>query len=171
MRRDLGRAWRFLLLPTLGLAAVIAFVPGRTEPAIRVYALVLCGAGLVVLVAALRRFYAPSTPLRARAKGHGGGRRQVPGVLGRLEQETALGVAGAFDLHYRLRPRLRTLASVLLAARRAASLDDEPERVKALVGDETWELVRADRPAPEDRLARGLAIKELRRVVESLERI
>ena len=171
MRRDLGRAAKLLLLPTLGLAAVIAFVPGRTEPAIRVYALVLCGAGLVVLVAALRRSYAPSRPLRAGAKRRGGGRRQVPGLLGRLEQETALGVAGSFDLHHRLRPRLRTLASGLLAARRGASLDDEPERMRALVGEETWELVRADRPAPEDRLARGLAIKELRRVVESLERI
>lgn len=171
MRRDLRRAWRFLLLPTIALGAVIAFVPGRTEPAIRVYALVLCGAGLVVLVAALHRSDAPSRPLRTRAKRHAGERRQVPGMLGRLEQETALGVAGSFDLHHRLRPRLRKIASGLLAVRRGASLDDDPGRGRALVGEETWELVRADRPAPEDRLARGLAIKELRRVVESLERI
>jgi hypothetical protein len=31
--------------------------------------------------------------------------------------------------------------------------------------------VRPDRPPPEDRLARGLPIEDLRRIVESLERL
>ena len=40
-----------------------------------------------------------------------------------------------------------------------------------LVGEETWELVRPDRPAPEDRLARGISPQELdtrRRVAGAL---
>jgi hypothetical protein len=35
----------------------------------------------------------------------------------------------------------------------------------------TWDLVRIDRPPPEDRLARGIAIQDLERVVVSLERL
>jgi hypothetical protein len=171
VRRDLWRAGKFLVLATVGLAAVAAFLPGRIEPAVRVYALVLCGAGLVLMVAALRRSYAPASPLRPATERRARERREVPGTLGRLEQEAALGVAGSFDLHHRLRPRLRGLASELLASRHAVSLDEEPERAGALLGEETWELVRADRPAPEDRQARGLPINELRRVVESLERL
>ncbi len=93
------------------------------------------------------------------------------GTWRRLEQETVLGIAGSFDLHFRLGPRLRGLATDLLAARRSVSLDRDPERARTLVGEETWELVRPDRPAPEDRLARGVPINDLRRVVESLERL
>jgi hypothetical protein len=166
---ELRRWARLLVLPTLALGFVVAFVPGRVELAIRIYALVLSGAALVLLLAALRRAYPRETPLRGPA---GAERpRAVPGMLARLEQEAALGVAGSFELHFRLRPRLRMLAADLLAARRGVSLDDAPERARELLGPETWDLVRADRPPPADRLARGLPINELLRVVESLERL
>jgi hypothetical protein len=167
---DLRRAARLLAIPTVALAAIIAFAPGRTSIALRIFALVLCGAVVLLVLAALRRSYPRETPLR-RAAAPGGRTRPLPGSLARLQQETALGVAGSFDLHFRLRPRLRRLASDLLDARRGVSLDDEPERARALLGDEAWEVVRADRPEPEDRLARGLPINDLRRIVESLERI
>jgi hypothetical protein len=159
-----------LVVPTVALAAIVAFAPGRTGLAVRVYALVLCGAALMLVLAALRRSYPRATPLRAAAR-HAGPSRPVPGSLARFEQETALGVAGSFDLHFRLRPRLRRLAADLLDARRGVSLDDERGRAAALLGEETWELVRADRPPPEDRLGKGLPINELRPIVESLERI
>jgi hypothetical protein len=80
-------------------------------------------------------------------------------------------VAGAFDLHHRLRPRLRTIAQGVLSTRRRVSLDDEPTAARAALGDDTYELLRRDRLPPEDRLARGLPVPELRRVVESLERV
>jgi hypothetical protein len=51
------------------------------------------------------------------------------------------------------------------------SLDGEPESARRLLGDETWELLREDRPPPEDRHARGLPPDQVRRVVESLERL
>jgi hypothetical protein len=167
---DLRRAGRLLAIPAVALAAIVAFAPGRTGLALRIFALVLCGAALLLVLAALRRSYPRETPLRQAARADAR-TRPLPGSLARLHQETALAVAGSFDLHFRLRPRLRRLASDLLAARRGVSLDDEPERARALLGGETWELVRADRPEPEDRLARGLPINDLRRVVESLERI
>ena len=170
MRRDLRRAGRLLVLPTLAFAFVVAFVPGRVELAVRIFALVLCGTALLLTLAALRRAYPRETPLRPR-RTRAASQRSIPGTLARLEQETILGVAGSFDLHYRLRPRLRGLTADLLAAQRGVGLDAAPERARALLGGTTWELVRRDRPPPEDRLAAGLPINDLRRVVESLERL
>jgi hypothetical protein len=80
-------------------------------------------------------------------------------------------MAGAFDLHYHLIPRIRAIAAGLLASRRRISIDDAPEAARAILGREAWELVRPDSALPEDRFARGLPPSELRRVVESLERI
>jgi hypothetical protein len=167
---DLRRAGRLLAIPAVVLVAVIAFAPGRTGLALRIFALVLCGAALLLVLAALRRSFPRETPLRPDAPAERR-TRPLPGSLARLQQETALGVAGSFDLHFRLRPRVRRLASDLLDARRGLVLDDEPEQARALLGEETWELVRTDRPEPEDRLGRGLPINELRHIVESLERI
>ena len=167
---DLARAARLLVLPTAAFAFVLAFVPGRASLAIRVFALVLCGVGFVLMIAALRRAFPRATALRPQER-----RRQeprsVPETLVRMEARTALGVARAFDLHFRLRPRLRGLASELLASRRGITLDAEPERARTALGDETWELVREDRPPPEDRIARGIPIRDLARVVESLENL
>ena len=169
MRSDLVRAARLLVLPTLGLGLAVAFIPGRAALAIRVYALLVCGVALVLMVAALRRAYPRATPLRRPGQPRSE-RRELPGALARLEQEVALGIAGSFDLHHRLRPRLRELASELLVMRRGIELDTEPETARAKLGDETWDLVRRERARPEDRLARGIPILELARVVESLER-
>ena len=170
MRHDLLRALRLLVVPAIALGAVIAFLPGQTGLAVRVFALVVCAAAIVVMLAALRRAYPRERPLRSAGSRERRG-RSLPGNLARLEQETVLGIAGSFDLHYRLRPRLRSLATDLLVARRGVSLDGDPERARTLVGEETWELVRPDRPTPEDRRARGVPINDLRRVVESLERL
>jgi len=168
VRRDLAAAIRLLVLPTLALAVVVAFLPGRLSLAIRLYGLVLCAVALGLALAALRRTYPRAAPLR-RPVTRTVPRRTPPPSLARLEHETAIGVAGSFDLHHRLRPRLRLLAQGVLATRRRVSLDGEPEAARRAIGEETWELVRSDRPPPEDRLARGLSVSELGRVVESLE--
>jgi hypothetical protein len=164
------RALRLLVVPAVALVAVVAFLPGRTGLAIRVFALVVCGAALLLMLAAVRRAYPRERALRGPTAQERRS-RPIPGTLARLEQETVLGVAGTFDLHFRLRPRLRGLATDLLATRRNVSLDESPGRARELVGEETWELVREDRPPPEDRLARGIPINDLRHVVESLERL
>lgn len=164
------RATRLLVLPALGLAFALLFMPGRAGLAIRIFALILCGAGLILMVAALRRSFPRATPL-TRTSRRARLRRDTPDTLAQLETRTALAAAGAFDLHYRLRPRLRGLALELLASRRGIALDTEPERARRLLGEETWALVREDRPPPEDRLAHGIPIRELARVVESLENV
>jgi hypothetical protein len=149
---------------------VLALAPGRQELAVRIYALVVCAAALAVMISALRRAYPRAAPLRPGRRRHVE-RREVPATLARIEQEVALGLAGSFDVHHRLRPRLRSLVSDLLPARRGISLDGDEERARGALGDQAWELVRADRPPPEDRRARGIPIQDLDRVVESLERL
>lgn len=170
LRRHLVDTARLLIVPTAAFAFALVFLPGRAELAIRIFALVLCGVGVVLMVAALRRAFPGEEPLRPPARKRREP-RSVPETLVRMEARTALGVAGAFDLHFRLRPRLRRLATELLASRHGIALDKAPERAREALGDETWEIVREDRPPPTDRLARGIPIPELHRVVESLENL
>ena len=170
MRRDLSGAARALTLPTVALLAIVAFLPGRIDLAVRVYALVLCATVLIVALSALRRVYPPATPLVA-APSPERARRTPPPSLARMEHITALGVAGAFDLHHRLRPAVRALALELVWTRRRIWLDGDPEAARETLGEEAWALVRADRPRPEDRLARGIPSPSLGRVVDSLERL
>ncbi len=170
MRKDIAGALRALVLPTLALGLVVAFIPGRVGLVVRIYALVVCAAALALALTALRRAYPPETPLRESSTASPA-RRQPPSSLGRIEHEAALGVVGSFDLHYRFVPRLRSTTSGLLAARRRISLDAQPEAARDALGEETWELVRPGRPAPEDRLARGISPEGLGRVVDSLERL
>lgn len=160
---------RALVLPTLLLLFTVGVVPGRLPLAIRVYALLVCAVALGLGVLGLRRAYPPLAPLSRVAPKPS--RRRHPPTLARIEDEVALGVAGSFDLHYHLAPRLRAIADGLLASRHRVSLETQPEESRRILGDEAWQLIRPDRPAPEDRLARGVAPEELRRVVDSLEAI
>jgi hypothetical protein len=66
-------------------------------------------------------------------------------------------------------PRLRAVAAGLLSSRRNVSLAERPETARAILGEDTWELVRPDRPAPEDRLAKGIPSREFAHVVDALE--
>ena len=170
VRGDLYGAARILAVPTLVLATIVAFVPGRVDLAVRFYALVLCAVVLGYAVEGAASCVSPGD-LAPRGEGRGATGRRPPSSLARLENEAALGVAGAFDLHHRLRPRLRSISAGLLAIRGRTSLDGDPETARSVLGETTWEVVRRDRPPPQDRLARGLPISDLRSVVESLERV
>jgi len=168
VKRDLFGGARILAIPTLLLASIALFVPGRLDLAVRFYALILCAVILGYAVKALRTVYPPATPLYTR-------RRRAPdpprpSSLARIENEAALGVASSFHLHHRLRPRVRSIAEGLLSVRRRISLDGQQVAARAVLGEPTWDIVRPNRPPPEDRLARGLPISDLRSVVESLER-
>ena len=169
MNRGIGGALRALIAPTAALLVISAFIPGRLSLAVRIYGLFVCAVALALALGLLRRAYPRSRPLHPRRRKPVSRRR--PPSLARIEHEAALGVAGSFDLHFRLVPRIRAIASGLLASRRGISADVAPDTARSIVGPETWDLVRPDRPSPEDRLARGLPISELRRVVESLEKV
>ena len=169
MRKDVFGAARLLVLPTVALLAIALFAPGRLALGVRIYALILCGAVIVLLLLALRRSYPSEAVLRERPVRRA--RSMLPSSLARIENEVALGVASSFDLHYRLVPRLRTLTAGLLHARRKVSLSATPVKAHDLLGDQAWELVRPDRPVPDDRLAKGIGSHELGHVVDALETV
>jgi hypothetical protein len=170
VRRHVFGALKFLVLPTVAVVVVVGFAPGHAGLAVRVYALVVSGTALVLALVALRRSFPPEQPLRTEGR-IPPSRRSPPSSLARIEHEAALGVAGSFELHYRLAPRLRSIASGLLESRRRISLERQPESARAVLGEGAWALVRPDRAAPDDRLARGIPADELARVVDSLEAI
>lgn len=164
--RRLVWAWLFLTAmaaAALGLARLLA--PGWFDLELDVFILVAGGIALVNVVIAAREAYPleegsalaealdrePATPHR-------------PAELERLERELTMAASTAFDLHARLRPVLREIASTRLAARGVRLEDGEAE-----LGADVWELVRPDRAPPTDRHAEGIPPQRLRRVVEELE--
>jgi hypothetical protein len=170
--RTILRVVEALALPTIALAIVAAVAPGRLSLALQIYGLVVAGMALLALLLALQRAYPPlDRSLVDEALERPEREEERLTELARLEREVTLGVASTYDLHFRLRPTLRETASSLLLVRRGVDLDREPARARAVLGDETWELVRPDREPPADRLARGLDPEVLVSTVESLEAI
>ena len=170
--RTLRRLAPLPVAATAALAFVLLTFPGRSGIAVRVYELVLAAFALAVLVAAVRR----ARPAPRRSAFELALRRQPQAEATLPEHERAeahvdveRGRGG--ERHLVPQPLVRRIAVHLLAARRGVSLDAQPERARALLGDETWELVRADRPSPTDRNARGLRPAQLREIVASLERL
>ena len=149
---------------------VRVLVPGRASVVGHVWLVLVLAIALGAALGALHRAvprgasafdtaFAPTRRTRAR-----------PASLDRVEREVTLATGTAFDVHYRLRPSLRSIASGLLL-RRGVDLERAPERAEALVGPTVWEIVRPDRPAPEDRTASGMPLETVERAVEDLERL
>ena len=97
-------------------------------------------------------------------------REPRPADLERLERGVDLGVARAEDFHVLLRPALRGIATTLLSAR-GLDLDHDSERVRELLGEESWDLLRPGRERPSNPFERGVEPARLRRLVEDLERL
>ena len=99
-------------------------------------------------------------------------RRAAPPSRGpALERDIELSRINAFHFHVRLRPVLREIAAIRLRRRYGVELDREPARARELVASAAWEVVRPDRPPPQDRLASGPSLASLREVVSELERL
>jgi hypothetical protein len=88
-----------------------------------------------------------------------------------LVREVELSTFNGFHFHSRLRPLLRDIAAHRLRSGYGVELDAEPGRARGLVGSAAWEVVRPDRPPPEDRLARGPTLGELELVVDEVQAI
>jgi hypothetical protein len=156
------------LLVTAGLVIALGLHPVATPRILAAYVLALAAIGLELMTRvlsarsvtgqpsefeqALRR--EPRTPTR-------------PTDLLRIERELSLGVASAGHLHTRLLPLLREAARARLGFDPARN----PARARAALGDEAWELLRPDRPAPEDRHAAGAPLRKLEHCIETLERL
>jgi hypothetical protein len=70
-------------------------------------------------------------------------------------------------VHASLRPLLAEIAAARLIRRRGLTSAE----ARALLGDELWDLVRPNRPWPEDPGGSGLTLDELERITERLEEL
>jgi hypothetical protein len=168
MSAEQRRAATFFVVATIVLIVVLGLHPVSTTRIVAGYALALAGIGLDAFVRILgaeswrersSRFehvMSRTTPEPAR-----------PSEIVRIEREITLGTTSAGQLHARLLPLLRDAAS----ARLEIDFDAHPDRARAALGDESWELLRPDRLRPNDRSAPGLPLRRVRAVVDQLEQL
>lgn len=168
MNRIVAGGLRPILVATVATGIALLFTSGIRARVLDVYLLVVGGLVLLTLVRVTRILAPRGTSAFERALQRPSGKRSLDLAL---EREVELSVIQAFHLHVRLRPILREIAAQRLLARHGIELDREPTRARPLVGDRAWEIVRPDRPPPQDRLSRGPSLADLRAVVTELERL
>jgi hypothetical protein len=91
-----------------------------------------------------------------------------PAQLVRLERIVEWSGSSDLDAHSRLRPVLVEIAEVRLA-RRGLRLERDAAEARHLLGPKGWDLLRPDRPPPQDRDAPGIAPHDLEEILDSLE--
>ncbi|HEX3225818.1 MAG TPA: hypothetical protein VHQ89_06950 [Gaiellaceae bacterium] len=156
------------LLVTVGLVIALGLHPVSTNRILAAYVLALAALGLELMTRVLSSRSASGQPSEfEQALARKRHRPTRPTDLLRIERELSLGAASAGHLHTRLLPMLREAAS----ARLGFDLHRSPERAHTALGDEAWELLRPDRPAPEDRHGTGAPLPKVEHCIETLERL
>jgi hypothetical protein len=167
------RPFRGLAFPvvvaTVALVVLLALRPLSTSRAFAIWILLLAAIALLVLVrhsqrgriAEGSRFEAA---LRVRPA-----KVPQPVELLRMERELELGIADATYAGRRLLPLLRSAASARLASHHGIELDRRPDAARALLGEDAWELLRPDRPEPEDRHGPGVPRERVAAAIERVE--
>jgi hypothetical protein len=147
-------------IATAGLVVALGVGPVSTGTIVAAYVLILAAIGVGALTRALQG--APDLRVSPfeHALAHERHPQTRPPELVRVEREITLAMSNAGHLHRRLVPILRDVASARLGGR----------LTRERVGDDaTWELVRPDRPEPQDAHAPGASLEQIRRAVERLE--
>jgi hypothetical protein len=158
------------LAGTTGLLLLLLAVrPVSAESLLTGYVLVLAA----IALASLTRVAQPSgtrasSPFE-RALMARDARPLRPPELVRTERDLTLAAATAGHAHRRLVPLLRDAAAARLWANHGIELWRRPDRARALLGDDTWELIRPDRPEPDDRNGPGIPLARIAAVAERLE--
>jgi len=151
----------------VGLGVALLVSPGAPGLTVEIYLFVVAALVLAAVVLGV----ANALPLAEPVPVQRPPRSQRVGQLESVARALDLAEASSFDLHNVLRPIVREIAAARLA-RHGVSLERQPERARALVGAQTWELVRPDREAPAGRSGSGGCSRdELRVIVDSLEAI
>lgn len=151
---------------TIALAVALGVRPASVREIVAAYVLVLTGLSLVVLmrIAHTEEEWERTTSQFELALRPRKASRARPAELVRTERDLTLSAANAGELHTRLLPKLRDVATARLADRRDGDLRD-------VLGDDAWELLRPDRPAPPDRGAPGLPMADIARLIDTIERL
>ena len=165
MSRTAVHAISLAVLAAVGLGVAVVVSPGAPGLTVEIYLFVMAA---LVLVAVLLRV-ADALPRAEPVPLEQPPRSQRVGQLESVERALERAEASSFDLHNALRPIVSEIAAARLA-RHGVSLERQPERARALLGAQTWELVRADREAPARGAGRGGCSRaELQAIVGSLE--
>jgi hypothetical protein len=157
-------------LASMLLVIVALAVPEHRTRAGAAYLLALGALGVVL---ALRSLFARAARRSAfeAALTSGSARPVRLRALAQIENDCIQGLANPVDLHRRLRPRLQEIAAQRLAARHGIDLDRRPDAARALLGEDAWELVRPDRPPPDEVSGPRVDTATLRRVLDRLEAV
>jgi len=151
----------------VGLGVALLVSPGAPALTVEIYLFVVAALVLAAVLLDVTNALPRSEPVPLQQPP----RTQRVGQLESVARALDLAEASSFDLHNTLRPIVREIAAARLA-RHGVSLERQPERARALVGAQTWELVRPDREAPAGRSGSGGCSRdELRLIVDSLEAI
>ena len=164
---------RFLLGSTLAAAgALVAFLfPVDRRLVGEVLLLVVGGLALQALArqTVSGRGRSEGVPLASLVRRRGDDAR--PESLKRLEDRVALAQATAADFHRHVRPLLRDAAARRLRSRHRIDPAAEPDRARALLGEEAWELVHPGTEPPRDLRAAGVPLARVARALDAIERI
>ena len=170
-RRERRRTAIALVLATVGAGIVLALGVFAATTVLAVYVVVL-GAVVLAPLTRLAQTHEETQPSifelslkRTRASS------TRPPELVRIERELVAGLETAGGLHRRLGPLLRDAAAVRLAATRRIDLVHQPDAAHAALGDDAWELVRPDRPAPRERTGAGVPVARIRMLLDTLEQL
>jgi hypothetical protein len=159
------------LLAGLLAGAGYGFVLAVTDDLVMVVVTTLLLIGLaiggwVTLVAVTRSESAPGER-RARR-----GRREVwPQRLVTLRGVLAQAVETAGAEHQRLRPLLRDIAAQRVQSGHGFAMDADPARARLLLGEPAWELLRPERPWPDDRRGPGRGLARVTEIVNAIEKV
>jgi hypothetical protein len=166
-------AWRFVVpaIVAVVLLVVLLSLPQLpTSRALGIWVVVAAALVLYVLNRHAQDRYWPAAPPRfEQALQRRKPKPAQPEELLRMDRELVLGSADADHAHRRLLPLLRSVAAARIGARHGFELERRPEAARELLGDDVWELLRPDRPAPEDRHAEGVPREQILAVIERVE--
>jgi len=159
------------MLTAAATVVLIALLSTKALPTSRSFAI-----WLVLLTAIALRELVRSLDLRDEPKSgfeHALLQRSKPAAaaspFARMETEIELATAEAEHAHRRLFPLLRAAAAARLGMRHGIDLEHRPEAARQLLGESTWDLLRPNRPAPDDRHAPGPRRAEIAAVIADLE--
>jgi hypothetical protein len=167
-RRTVGA----VAMTTSALAILLAFHLAPTERLLAAYVLALAAIALIHLIRAFRGGLAPARLSRFEHALHERAKPvSRPGVFLAMDREIELGVAHAGRAHRRLLPLLRAAAAARLQASHGVELERGTAAARRLLGDEAWELLRPDRPAPTDPFGPGPPRETIAAVIGRVEQL
>jgi hypothetical protein len=169
-RLSLGRRLTVpVVAASVALAALLALRPLSTSRALAIWVVLVAAMALLLLVRQTReRSGTPYGSFEAALR-RPAVTAPAPLELLRTERDLELGIAGAAHAQHRLLPILREAAAARLASRHGVELERRPDAARELLGEDVWELLRPDRPAPADRFDPGVPREQVAAVIERVE--